>query len=129
MAARKPTGQDGGRRLEPAEAADVGDHDELPDDLAPDDVDDDNGEENGDDEDVEEDAEFDDEAGSVSLARIAAFDEEDDEVARVVADDDDEVDDDIDGLRAGEFVCRSCFMAKRESALADPKRLLCRDCV
>lgn len=34
-----------------------------------------------------------------------------------------------DEVRAGEFVCRSCFMAKRESALADEENLLCRDCV
>ncbi len=42
-----------------------------------------------------------------------------------------EVDDDPDedALREGEFVCRSCFMAKRESALADEDAMLCRDCV
>lgn len=34
-----------------------------------------------------------------------------------------------DEVREGEFVCRSCFMAKRESALADEERQLCRDCV
>ena len=45
----------------------------------------------------------------------------------MVADDEDD-DSDDDSLREGEFVCRSCFMAKRESALADPERMLCRDC-
>ena len=29
----------------------------------------------------------------------------------------------------GEFVCRSCFLVKSESQLADPTRMLCRDCV
>jgi hypothetical protein len=29
----------------------------------------------------------------------------------------------------GEFVCRSCFLVKSESQLADRKRMLCRDCV
>jgi hypothetical protein len=54
----------------------------------------------------------------------AEFDD-DDPVAPVEEDDGD---DDIEGLRAGEFVCRGCFMAKRETQLADPDRLLCRDC-
>lgn len=62
--------------------------------------------------------------------------EEDDAAAAILLGDLDDApdlttdadDDDLDGLRDGEFVCRSCFMAKRESALADPKRMLCRDC-
>ena len=29
----------------------------------------------------------------------------------------------------GEFVCRSCFLVKNESQLADEARMLCRDCV
>ncbi len=28
-----------------------------------------------------------------------------------------------------EFVCRSCFLVKHPSQLADPKKMLCRDCV
>jgi Domain of unknown function (DUF4193) len=28
-----------------------------------------------------------------------------------------------------EFVCRSCFLVKRRSQLADPEKQLCRDCV
>ena len=28
-----------------------------------------------------------------------------------------------------EFVCRSCFLVKHPSQLADSKRMLCRDCV
>ena len=52
---------------------------------------------------------------------------EDDEIAVVVAETDED-DDEEDALREGEFVCRSCFMAKRESALADPEAMLCRDC-
>lgn len=53
----------------------------------------------------------------------------DDEIAAVVAETDDEDEDEEDALKDGEFVCRSCFMAKRESALADPEAMLCRDCV
>lgn len=34
-----------------------------------------------------------------------------------------------DTIRDGEFVCSSCHMAKRSSALADADELLCRDCV
>jgi hypothetical protein len=57
----------------------------------------------------------------------ASFDDEDDEgiVAAVTGEDEDH---EVDGLRDGEFVCRSCYMAKRETQLADPERLLCRDC-
>ena len=41
-----------------------------------------------------------------------------------------EVEGDVDDtIRDGEFVCSSCHMAKRASALADPDELLCRDCV
>jgi hypothetical protein len=29
----------------------------------------------------------------------------------------------------GEFVCRSCFLVKSRTQLADKKHLLCRDCV
>jgi hypothetical protein len=29
----------------------------------------------------------------------------------------------------GEFVCRSCFLVKSQTQLADKKRILCRDCV
>lgn len=42
---------------------------------------------------------------------------------------DESVEEDDAVLREGEFVCRSCHMAKRETALADPDKLLCRDCV
>jgi hypothetical protein len=54
---------------------------------------------------------------------------DEDELAAVVAAAEDDDDEDDDTLREGEFVCRSCFMAKRESALADPDAMLCRDCV
>lgn len=51
------------------------------------------------------------------------FDDED--LSAVVEDVDDG---DVDGIRDGEFVCRSCYLAKRETQLADPKAMLCRDC-
>ncbi len=52
----------------------------------------------------------------------------DDESIAVVGGDEDLDDDEVDGIRDGEFVCRSCFLAKRETQLADPERMLCRDC-
>ena len=55
----------------------------------------------------------------------AAFDDDDEVVAAVIDDDDD---DEIEGVRDGEFVCRRCYMAMRETQLADAERLLCRDC-
>lgn len=35
----------------------------------------------------------------------------------------------IQPKRPGEFVCRSCFLVKHPSQLADKKKQLCRDCV
>lgn len=72
-----------------------------------------------------EDLELDDD---VQTSVLPTFDEDEEELVRAVVEDDDDSDLDAEGLREGEFVCRSCYMAKRESALADPKRMLCRDC-
>lgn len=61
------------------------------------------------------------------LASTILEEELDDEatvLATVFDDDEDE-----DEVREGEFVCRSCFMAKRETALADEDAMLCLDCV
>jgi hypothetical protein len=60
-----------------------------------------------------------------TLVLDAAFDDEEDDLVAVVAGDDDE---EVDGIRDGEFVCRACFLAKRETQLADAERMLCRDC-
>jgi hypothetical protein len=64
---------------------------------------------------------------AVAVLPDAAFDDDEDDVVAVVVDDDDDGDE-IEGVRAGEFVCRRCYMAKRETQLADADRLLCRDC-
>ncbi|HSK24264.1 MAG TPA: hypothetical protein VK906_13850 [Egicoccus sp.] len=70
-----------------------------------------------------------DEEETAALPATVAFDDDDAEIVAAVAGDDDEDDDDeIEGVREGEFVCRSCYMAKRETQLADPERMLCRDC-
>ena len=118
------------------EAEDTDDDDEGPDDLDLEDepeVDDEPevGDESTDPAaldavDVDVDADEDGEPLAVAVIPAAAFDDGDDEVAVVVADDDEG--DEIDGVRDGEFVCRNCYMAKRETQLADPERLLCRDC-
>lgn len=69
------------------------------------------------------------EPGDAVTPPDATFDDEDDEgiVAAVTGEDGDEGLD-VEGLQAGEFVCRSCYIAKRDTQLADPERLLCRDC-
>jgi hypothetical protein len=79
---------------------------------------------------LEEGEDLEGEAVVTAVPADAAFDDEDEArvAAAVVGDDDDDEDDGIEGLRDGEFVCRSCYMAKRESQLADPDRMLCRDC-
>ena len=61
---------------------------------------------------------------AVDLAAIEGL--EVDDPLEVAAEDDEDPDDTI---REGEFVCSSCHMAKRSSALADPDEMLCRDCV
>lgn len=85
-----------------------------------------------------EDVEEEDEVIEVSLGAVeetekaAPGDDEEDEedvLVRVVSDDDEDVGDDVDGLREGEFICRSCFLAKRPTQLADGKKMLCVDCV
>ena len=54
------------------------------------------------------------------------YDEDDDD-----AEGDDKADPSsrIPPKRPGEFVCRSCFLVKHPSQLADPERVLCADCV
>jgi hypothetical protein len=66
--------------------------------------------------------------GAALPATVTFDDDEDELVAAVAGVEDDEDDDEIDGLRQGEFVCRSCYMAKLETQLADAEAMLCRDC-
>lgn len=119
---------------------DVVDPDAEPDEFAEDDVVEDDeleAEVAEDDEVAEEDPtevplpdEEDEEATIVAAvpAEAAFDDEEEAAVVAVVTGDDEDGEDEIDGLRDGEFVCRSCYMAKLESQLADAERMLCRDC-
>jgi hypothetical protein len=60
----------------------------------------------------------------VDLAAIEGL-EVDDPVELAAEEDEDAT----DTIREGEFVCSSCHMAKRSSALADADEMLCRDCV
>jgi hypothetical protein len=119
-----------------AEDDDVDDEDAFePDEVfaADDDAEEDLGEEELEAEEVLEaspdpdgDAEVSEGAGTVAPPPEATFDdEEDDKIVSAVTGEDDDV---VDGLREGEFVCRSCYMAKRDTQLADPEQLLCRDC-
>ena len=74
---------------------------------------------------TDEDEGDEEEADEGDVAPLLAADED---LAEVVAAVDEEPDAD-DAVREGEFICRSCFMAKRDSALADEDAMLCRDCV
>lgn len=51
------------------------------------------------------------------------------DIAQLDADDRISSGDGIVAKRQGEFTCTSCFLVKHPSQLADPKRMLCRDCV
>ncbi len=82
-------------------------------------------------EEEEEDAEDEDVEASLDVIlkeRLVIEDEpEDEEVADV--DDRTEQVDRVLPKQPDEFVCRSCFLVKHPSQLADKKRMLCRDCV
>lgn len=131
--------------LDPVEAADVEDDTdelaeagltELEDEFDEDDDEDDDAADDDEDGSLEVPLEEGLEEGddvtvpSAAVPAEAAFDDEDEArvVAAVVSEDDDDDGSEIDGLRDGEFVCRSCYMAKRDTQLADAERLLCRDC-
>jgi len=88
----------------------------------------------GEDTDEEDEDDEDDEDVEASLdmilkERLVVEEPEEDE------DDVLEADDRSDGVervlpkQPDEFVCRSCFLVKHPSQLADKERLLCRDCV
>lgn len=102
------------------DAADV-DGDDLDADVIEDDV------EVADDFEEDEPAPAEDEVEIVPLATFDDTDEDDDELL-VVADDEGDDEDEQDAVKEGEFVCRSCFLVKGPSQLADAKNLLCRDC-
>jgi hypothetical protein len=63
--------------------------------------------------------------------RLVVDDDEDDDEDEEPADAEDRGDGSLRVLpkQPGEFVCRSCFLVKSESQLADATRVLCRDCV
>lgn len=68
----------------------------------------------------------DDEMPGEPIVDLAAIDGLEPDVTDVESVD---VADDDDRVRPDEFVCRSCHMARRGSALADEDAMLCRDCV
>ena len=131
----------------------MGDDDTL-DDLLEEELDDDLFEEDGPEDDDTEDPLFDDEEdetvseGEEPPVSLDASEDGDDElegeppvdlaaiegIEGIDVDDPLEVAAEVEGdvddtIRDGEFVCSSCHMAKRASALADADELLCRDCV
>ena len=85
----------------------------------------------GEDEDEDEEPEDEDVEASLDVIlkeRLVVEDEpEDDELADV--DDRSEPSERVLPKQPDEFVCRSCFLVKHPSQLADKKKMLCRDCV
>jgi len=80
------------------------------------------------DEEDEEDEDVEASLDVILKERLVVEDEpEDDEI--VDTDDRTEGTDQVLPKQPGEFVCRSCFLVKHASQLADKKRMLCRDCV
>jgi hypothetical protein len=59
-------------------------------------------------------------------AEVVEHDDFEEDVAPVVRVPDEE--DDAPARRAGEFICTSCFLVKRDSQLAVRSRKVCRDC-
>ena len=121
---------------------------DLFDDDGPEDDEDDADEDDTDQDDADEDdtdqddpapddpalgvGEDDDEDSAIAAVATAAaaFDddvEEEEDLSVVVSEE--LVEDELEGVRDGEFVCRGCYMAKRETQLSDPEQMLCIDCV
>ena len=85
------------------------------------------------DEEEEEEEEPDDEDVEASLdvilkERLVVEDEPEDEEA-TDQEDKTEGNEHVLPKQPDEFVCRSCFLVKHPSQLADAKKMLCRDCV
>ena len=84
-------------------------------------------------EDEEEEEGDDEDEGSTvaTTTTAAAADEEEEEDDEEVPETEERADTSTKVLpkRPGEFVCESCFLLKHPSQLADPVRMLCRDCV
>jgi hypothetical protein len=90
-------------------------------------------EKTGEAEDEEEEEEPDDEDVEASLdvilkERLVVEDEPEDEEA-TDQEDKTEGNERVLPKQPDEFVCRSCFLVKHPSQLADKKKMLCRDCV
>jgi hypothetical protein len=86
-------------------------------------------------EDTEEEEEEEDEDEDVEASldvilkeRLVVEDEPDDEEPTDV-EDRSELSERVLPKQPDEFVCRSCFLVKHPSQLADKKKMLCRDCV
>lgn len=88
--------------------------------------------EEDDDEDDEEEPEDEDVEASLDVILkerlVVVDDEEEDEET---PDTDDRAESAVKVLpkQPDEFVCQSCFLVKHPSQLADPRRMLCRDCL
>lgn len=114
--------------LEPTADEDLFDDDpeddeDDPEDEPADDPEEDPADVPGDEDDAEDPA-----VAAVATA-AAAFDDdevEEEDLSAVVSEE--LADDELEGVRDGEFVCRSCYMAKRETQLSDPEQMLCIDC-
>jgi hypothetical protein len=79
---------------------------------------------------IETEDDDDDELDVILKERLVVVDDEEDEEEEA-PDSEDRGEGSLRVLpkQPGEFVCRSCFLVKSQTQLADKKRLLCRDCV
>ncbi|MDA8071067.1 MAG: DUF4193 family protein [Actinomycetota bacterium] len=84
---------------------------------------DDDDDDDGDDDDVE--ASLDE----ILKERLVVEEDEDEDDDVPDVDDRSEIADRVLPKQPDEFVCRSCFLVKHPSQLADTERGLCRDCV
>jgi hypothetical protein len=85
----------------------------------------------GDDEEEEEEPDDEDVEASLDVIlkeRLVVEDEPEDEEA-TDQEDKTEGNERVLPKQPDEFVCRSCFLVKHPSQLADSKKMLCRDCV
>lgn len=89
------------------------------------------GEDEDEEEDDEEEDEEDVEASLDVILKERLVVEEDEEEDEEAPETDDRADSSTKVLpkQPNEFVCRSCFLVKHPSQLADAERMLCRDCV
>ena len=83
----------------------------------------------GDDEEEPDDEDVEASLDVILKERLVVVEEEPDDEELADVDDRSETTERVLPKQPDEFVCRSCFLVKHPSQLADKKKMLCRDCV